>query len=148
MTIVRWTPFREFINMQERLNNFFRDDFQKDSETNNLSMTSWSPSTDIYETKDEYVFKLEVPGMTKDNIEIEFKDDTVIIKGEKKEETEVKKEDYHRVERICGSFSRSFNLPKNIDEKKIDASIKDGILELRIPKKEEAKAKAIPIKIK
>jgi HSP20 family protein len=148
MTIVRWTPFREFINMQERLNNFFRDDFQKDSETNNLSMTSWSPSTDIYETKDEYVFKLEVPGMTKDNIEIEFKDDTVIIKGEKKEETEVKKEDYHRVERTCGSFSRSFNLPKNVDEKRIDASMKDGILELRIPKKEEAKAKAIPIKIK
>lgn len=148
MNIVRWSPLRDFMNMQERLNQFFRDDFQKESEANNLSMTSWSPSTDIYETKDEYVFKIEVPGMTRDNIEIEFKDDTLIIKGERKEESEVKKEDYHRIERICGSFTRSFNIPKNVDEKKIDAAIKDGILELHIPKKEEAKAKAIPIKIK
>lgn len=148
MTVVRWTPFRDFLNMQERLNRFFRDDLQRETEPNELSMPSWSPSTDIFETKDEYVFKLEVPGMTKDNIEIEFKDDTLIIKGEKKEENQVKKEDYHRIERTCGSFTRSFNIPKNVDEKKIDASMKDGILELRIPKKEEAKAKAIPIKIK
>lgn len=125
-----------------------KGDFFRDGDANDMSMTSWSPATDIYETKDEFVFKLEVPGMTKDDIQIEFNNETLMIKGERKEEKEVKEDDYHRIERRCGTFTRSFNLPKNIDEKKIDASIKDGVLELRLPKKEEAKIKAIPIKIK
>jgi HSP20 family protein len=120
----------------------------KENDSNDFTMNSWSPLTDIYETKDDYVFKLEVPGMNKSDIQIEFANDTLNIKGERKEEKEINKEDYHRTERCCGSFSRSFNLPKNVDEKTIDASMKDGILELRISKKEEAKTRAIPIKIK
>ncbi|MCK4835685.1 MAG: Hsp20/alpha crystallin family protein [Candidatus Aminicenantes bacterium] len=148
MTLVRWKPYRELFNLQEKMNQMFRNDFLQDIDANELSMTSWSPLTDIFETKDEYVLRLEVPGMSKDDIQVEFNQDTLAIKGERKEEKEVKQEDFHRTERCCGTFTRSFNLPKNIDEKKIDASLKDGILELRIPKKEESKIKAIPIEIK
>lgn len=148
MTLLRWRPYQDLLSLQERMNQLMKGDFFKEGEPNDMSMISWSPATDIYETKDDFVFKLEVPGMTKDDIKIEFNNDTLIIKGDRKEEKEVKEDDYHRIERRCGTFTRSFNIPKNIDEKKIDASIKDGILELRLPKKEEAKAKAIPIKIK
>ena len=148
MTLLRWRPYQDLLNLQERMNQVMKNDFFRDGDANDMSMTSWSPATDIYETKDEFVFKLEVPGMTKDDIQIEFNKDTLVIKGERKEEKEVKEDDYHRIERRCGTFTRSFNLPKNIDEKKIDASMKDGVLELRLPKAEEAKVKAIPIKIK
>ncbi len=148
MNLVRWSPFRDFTDLQERFNQLLKTDMWKENDSNDFAMNSWSPSTDIYKTKDDYVFKLEIPGMNKDDIQIEFNNDTLTIKGDRKEEKEINKEDYHRTERCCGSFSRSFNLPKNVDEKNIDASMKDGILELRIPKKEEAKIKAIPIKIK
>ena len=148
MTLVRWRPFRDFTDLQERFNQILKADMWKENDSNDFAMNSWSPSTDIYETKDDFVFKLEVPGMNKDDIQIEFNNDTLNIKGDRKEEKEINKEDYHRIERCCGSFSRSFNLPKNVDEKTTDASMKDGILELRISKKEEAKTRAIPIKIK
>ena len=148
MTLVRWKPYRDFYNIQERFNRLLQSDFFKDADSDDISTSAWSPATDIYETEKEYVFKLEVPGLSRDNIQIEFKQDTLIVKGERNEETEVKKEDYHRIERCCGSFTRSFHIPQNIDDKKIEATMKEGILELRIPKKEEAQTKAIPIKIK
>lgn len=148
MTLLRWRPYQDLLSLQDRMNQILKSDFFKEGEANDMSMTSWSPATDIFETKDAYVFKLEVPGMKKEDIEIEFNNDTLVIKGDRKEEKEVKEDDYHRIERRCGGFTRSFNIPKNIDEKKIDASMKDGVLELRLPKKEESKTKAIPIKIK
>jgi HSP20 family protein len=148
MTLVRWKPFRDFGYLQNRFNQLLQEDMWKEDSSSELARSHWSPSTDIFETKNEFVFKLEVPGMNKDDIEIEFNKDMLTIKGEKKQEKEIKDEDYHRIERCNGSFSRSFNLPKNVDEKKIDASMKDGVLELRLPKMEEAKPKAIPIKIK
>jgi HSP20 family protein len=148
MTIVRWRPFSDLLNLHGRINQLFENEFRRDSEKDTLTPGAWTPPADIYETKDEYVFKLELPGISKDEINIEFANDTLTIKGERKEEKEVKQENYHRVERCCGSFVRSFSIPKNIDAGKIDATMKDGILELRVPKVEEAKAKAIPIKVK
>jgi HSP20 family protein len=126
----------------------FESEFRRDSEKDSLATGAWTPPADIYETKDEYVFKLELPGISKDEINIEFANDTLTIKGERKEEKEVKQEEYHRVERCCGSFVRSFSIPKNVDANKINATMQDGILELRVPKVEEARAKAIPIKVK
>jgi HSP20 family protein len=148
MTLVRWRPYRDFFNLQDRINRLFENDLFPEKSSEDVALSSWTPTTDIFETKDEYVLKLEVPGISKDDIQIDFNQETLTIKGERKEEKEVKKDEYHRIERCSGSFTRSFSLPKNVDEKKIDASMKDGILELRIPKKEESKAKAIPIKVK
>ncbi len=148
MTITRWKPFGDLINIHDRINRLFEDRFFKDSEMGSDSLLCWYPVADIYETKDEYVFKLEVPGLSKDDVSIEFYSNTLTVKGERKEEKDVKKEDYHRIESYCGTFSRSFSIPQNVDTAKISANMKDGILELRIPKIEEKKAKAIPISVK
>jgi len=149
MTLVRWNPFYELKKLSDSINQLFDENYLTEGEKGSgLSLTSWSPSTDIYETKDEYVFKIEVPGMNKDDVKVEFTEDTLTIKGERKEDKEIKKENFHRIERFFGSFQRSFTLPKNIDEKKIKAELKDGILELRVPKVEKSKTKAIPITIK
>jgi len=147
MTLTQWKPFGDLMSMHDRIHRFFGDEL-KDAEKGSESLATWYPITDIFETKDEYVFKLEVPGLEKDDINIEFNENTLTIKGEKKEEKEVKEENYHRVERFSGSFSRRFTIPRETDGNKIKASMKDGILELRIPKAEEKKAKAIPINIK
>ncbi len=149
MSLVRWNPFYELKKLSDSINQLFDESLLQEGERGSgFSLTSWSPSTDIYETKDEYVFKIEVPGMNKDDVKVEFTEDTLIIKGERKEEKDIKKENYHRIERFFGSFQRSFTLPKNIDVKKIKAELKDGVLELRVPKVEKAKTKAIPITIK
>jgi HSP20 family protein len=148
MTLVRWKPFGDIISMHDKINRLFEDAYHKDVGKYQDSLASWYPATDIFETKDDYVFKLELPGLSKEDINIEFSDNTLSIKGERKEEKEVKKENYHRIESYTGTFSRSFNLPKNVDANKINATMKDGILELRIAKAEEKKTKAIPITVK
>ena len=146
MSLTRWQPFGDLMSMHDRIHRFFGDE-SKDTEKGD-TLSTWYPTTDIYENKDEYVFKLEVPGLKKDDINIEFCDNTLTIKGEKKEEKEIKDENYHRVERFSGTFNRRFTLPKDTDGNKINASMKDGILELKIPKAEEKKVKSIPINIK
>ena len=145
MNLVRWKPFEDFMSMPRRFNRLFEDPFYKDFEKETETLPQWYPATDIYETEDGYVFKLEVPGLKKEEINIEFNENTLSIKGEKKEENEVKKEDYHRVESCSGTFSRSFALPHTIDHKKIDAKMKNGVLELRVAKAEEKKPKTITI---
>ena len=145
MNLVRWKPFEDFMSMPKRMNRMFGDTFFKDFDKETDTLAQWYPATDIYETKDDYVFKLEVPGLKKEDINIELTDDTLSIKGERKDEREVKKEDYHRVESCSGTFSRSFSLPNNIDSKKINATMKNGVLELRVAKAEEKKPKAITI---
>ena len=133
--------------MHDKINRLFQDAFY-DFDQGGDSLTSWYPAADIFETKDDYVFKLEVPGLSKDDVNIELNDNTLTIKGEKKEEKEIKKENYHRIESSSGKFSRSFTLPRNIDTKKVNAKMEEGILELRVAKAEDKKAKAIPISIK
>jgi len=146
MTLARWKPFGDLVSMHDRINRLFEDAF-KGFDQSTDSLASWYPSADIYETKDEYAFKLEVPGLSKDDVKIELNDNTLSISGEKKESNEVKKENFHRIESYSGKFSRSFSLPRNIDTKKINANMKNGVLELRIPKAEEQKTKAIPISV-
>ncbi len=147
MSIKKWQPFSELMNVYDRLNRLFDSDLFADFERER-SLAHWSPQTDIYETNESYVIKMELPGFKKDELSVEFNDDTLTVKGERKQDNEVKKENYHRIERYYGTFQRSFTLPRGIDAKKIDANLKDGILTLEIPKAEEAKAKAIPISVK
>lgn len=134
--------------MYDRWNRFFGEDLMDETSKNGLTPSAWRPMTDIYETKEAYVFKVELPGFKKEDVKVEFSGDTLSLRGERKQEEETKSENLHRLERSYGLFERSFTIPKNVDAKKIEASLKDGILVLTIPKLEEAQTKAIPISIK
>jgi HSP20 family protein len=148
MSLLRFRPYSDLWDMYGKINRLFEEDLKREGEETPMSTRCWAPATDIYETKDEYVFKLELPGISKDDVKVELEGANLRISGDRKEEKEVDKENYHRVERVCGSFARNFQLPKNANGEKVKANMKDGILELRIPKQEEAKAKSIPINIK
>lgn len=111
------------------------------------AMALRAPSLDVYEEKDDVVVKAELPGMKKEQIEVTVTGDMVTIKGEKKEEEEVKEKDYYRRERSYGAFSRSVALPCEVKGGEVKASFKDGVLEVRMPKTEEAKTKAVTVKI-
>ncbi|MEW6067916.1 MAG: Hsp20/alpha crystallin family protein [Nitrospirota bacterium] len=106
-----------------------------------------SPSVDIFDEKDEIVMKAELPGMDKDNVNINVTDNSITISGEKKKEEKVEKKDYYRIERSSGSFSRSFRLPSEIQTDKVKATFKNGVLEVRLPKTEEAKKKEVKVNI-
>jgi HSP20 family protein len=134
--------------MYDRWNRFFGEDLMDETSKNGLIPSAWRPMTDIYETKESYVFKVELPGFKKEDIKVEFSGETLTLRGERKQEEETKNENLHRLERSYGLFERSFTIPKNVDAKKIEASLKDGILVLTIPKVEEAQTKAIPITVK
>lgn len=108
---------------------------------------NWYPAVDIYETETEIVLQVEVPGMTKDQVNVEVDDGTLHLRGERKIEKDVKKESYHRVERIYGIFQRSFALPDTVDPDKVRATLVDGVLEIRIGKREQAKPKQIQVNI-
>jgi len=130
--------------MNKMFNNFFRGDIQDEDS----AFMAWTPAVDIAEHDDEYLVKVELPGVNKEDVKITIESNVLTIRGEKKQEKETKKENYHRVERNYGSFQRSFTLPSTVKSDKIDASYKDGILSISLPKAEEAKPKQIEVKVK
>jgi HSP20 family protein len=148
MGLIRWDPFRELSSLQERMNRLFSD-FRVRTPLGEEEITqgAWVPPVDIYETSDSIVLEAELPGLTKDNIVVEVKDSTLTLKGDKKFEREVKEENYHRVERSYGGFQRAFTLPSTVQQDKVKAKFRDGILEITIPKAEEAKPKQIKVDI-
>jgi HSP20 family protein len=111
------------------------------------SMSLEAPALDIYEQKDDLIVKAEIPGLTKDEIDITIEGNTLTIKGEKKKEEEVKEEDYYRCERTYGAFFRSVELPMAVQTDKVNASFKNGVLEIRLPKTEEAKKNVVKVKV-
>lgn len=140
--LVKWEPFRELDEIRsgfDRLLERFRTDFYGDR--------VWSPAVDITDTGDNLVIKAEVPGFDKKNINISLAGDTITISGKTQEEKEEKKAHYLYKERVTGSFTRSFTLPVPVDRNKVKATCKDGILEIILPKAEEAKAKEIKIDV-
>ena len=148
MRITKWQPYSDLVNIADRWNRFFNEEWFDESTKNGLVPSAWRPMTDIYETKESYVFKVELPGFKKEDIKVEFSGETLTLRGERKQEEETKNENCHRLERSYGLFERSFTIPKNVDSKKIDAALKDGVLVLTIPKREEEQTKAIPITVK
>ena len=106
-----------------------------------------APALDVYEQKDDLIVKAEIPGLTKDEIDISLEGNTLTIKGEKKKEEEVKEEDYYRCERTYGAFSRSVELPVAVQTHKVNAAFKNGVLEIRLPKTEEAKKSVVKVKV-
>lgn len=147
MALMRWDPFKELLTLQERMNRLFDEVLPKAREEEGLARGVWSPAVDIYETEDSIVLKAELPGINKDDVSVEIKDNVLVLKGEKRFEKDVKEENYHRMERAYGAFQRSFTLPNIVDKDKIKAKYKDGILEVVLPKAEEAKPKQIKVEV-
>ena len=145
----RWSPYKELEEMEKRLSTIFgRSPMGTDGEKKEaISVTEWSPLVDISEDDKEYVVKAEIPEMKKEDIKINVHDDVLTVSGERKYEKEEKGKKYHRVERAYGSFMRSFALPENADGSKINAEYKDGVLKVHLPKSEQAKKKAIEVKV-
>ena len=147
MAIVRWEPFRDLVASQRDFDRLFREAFSPVFGEGELSTRTWAPPVDIYENGDNLVLKAELPGVDPKEVEIRVEDNTLYLKGERKFEKEVKEENYHRVERSYGAFTRTFSLPNTIDSDKVQAEYKDGVLTLTMPKKEEAKPKTIKINV-
>ncbi|MCP5048683.1 MAG: Hsp20/alpha crystallin family protein [bacterium] len=147
MMLTHRKPMTNLLSVNDWVDRFFQDDFFKDDWKATDVWSGGYPTTDVFETKDEYVFKLEVPGLSNDDIQIELTGNILTVKGEHKEESNVEEGNYRHTERFNGTFNRSFTLPGEADGNKIDAAMKDGVLELRIPKAEEKKVKSIPISV-
>ena len=148
MALVRWDPFRDLFTLQDRMNRLFEDSLTRNKVyEESLATGIWSPPVDIYETAQAIVMRAELAGLTKNDVSIEIKESTLILRGERKFEKDIKEENYHRIERSYGSFSRTFSLPQTVDPSKVSATFKDGLLEIVIPKtKEAARPKQIEIK--
>ncbi len=146
MAATRWDPFRELLTLQERLDKMYRDIERTRSEEDFVS-SAWTPPVDIFELGEKFVLKLEIPEVDKESIDIKINDNELTIRGERKLESGIEPDNYHRMERGYGTFTRSFSLTKTIDAAKIKASIKDGILRIELPKKEEVKPKQIKIEL-
>lgn len=141
-------PWRDFGSLQDRINRLFDDTLRGTTEGDEQLMRgAWAPAVDIHESENGFTVTADLPGVNKEDIKIDLKDNTLTISGEKKFEEKTPKENYIRIERSYGNFVRSFSMPNNIDSGKIKATFKDGTLELNIPKKEEAKPKQITIDV-
>ncbi|HTN42493.1 MAG TPA: Hsp20/alpha crystallin family protein [Nitrospiria bacterium] len=149
MPPIRWDPFRDLLSLQERMNKLFEDSLvRSSSQLGDSSEGTWTPVVDILEKDDAIILKAELPGVRLDDVDLQIKDDVLILKGERHFEKETKKENYHRIERSYGTFSRSFTLPGIVDQSGISAKLKDGILEVKLPKARSTESKPIPIEIK
>ncbi len=146
MDLIQWRPFREVSRLRSEMDRLWDDYFGPGRRALRPMEEDWMPAVDISETGDKITVKAEVPGLEAKDIEIAMVGDTLTIKGEKKLEREEKEENYHMVERSYGSFTRAMKLPATVDADKVEASYKNGVLTVVLPKKEEVKPKAIEIK--
>lgn len=146
MAITRWDPFRDLNILQERMNRVFEDAAVRGWKSDEPSATtSWSPAVDIYETDSEIMVQAELPGVDRKDIALQLENNVLTLKGDRRFEKETNQENYHRIERSYGGFSRAFTIPTIVDEDKIRADYRDGILKIALPKKEQVKAKQIKI---
>lgn len=140
--LIRWDPYRDLVTMRELMDRVF------DRSLSNVTSSGWdlNLALDVIENPDEFVVKASIPGINPDDLDITYNDRTLTIKGELKESKEISEERYHLRERRFGSFARSINLPTNIDADQIAANYESGVLELHLPKTEEAKPRRIQVK--
>lgn len=151
MALVRWQPFRDLVSLQERMNQMFEGsaarNFPRAGSEEDWVTGSWAPAVDIHEHEGNLVLKAEIPGVDPKKVDIRLENNILTLSGERIFEGDVKRDNYHRVERSYGAFSRAFTLPSVVDQERIAAEYKDGILTLTLPKKEEAKPKQIAISV-
>jgi HSP20 family protein len=148
MTVItRWDPFREFSTLQDRLNRLFRESYGPEGREESLTTTSFAPAVDVYEDEHNVTLKIEVPGIDEKDIDVRIENNVLTVHGERKFDKEEKEENFRRVERQYGSFTRTFTLPTTVDAEKVAANYDKGILKIALPKKAEAKPKQIKVNV-
>jgi len=146
MTVLtRFEPYREFATLQDRLNRLFQSSFGESQDS--LTTSSFSPAVDVYEDEHAVNLKIEVPGIDEKDLDIRVENNTLTVHGERKFEKEEKEENFRRVERQYGSFTRSFSLPQTVDSENVSANYDKGMLKISLPKKAEAKPKQIKVNV-
>jgi len=141
----QWNPLQDLIFLQDRMNRLFEDATQRRAQTDSgdeFERADWTPAADVYEVESGYVIAIDVPGIARDAVEIDVDDNRLIVKG-----TRVVEESKHRAERPRGKFLRTFTIPGSVDQGAIGAEYKDGVLQIRLPKRQEQKAQKVVIKV-
>ena len=144
-TITRWEPFRNLFSLQEQVNRLFDSTFP--SHRDESTLTAWAPAVDVFETEDELVIKADLPDVAEKDLDVQIENNMLTIRGERKFEQKVKEENYLRMERAYGSFSRSFSLPNTVNTEAIKAEYKDGVLNVTLPKRAESKPKQVKVAV-
>ncbi len=145
--LTRWDPFREFVTIQDRMNRLFRDSYGPEGKDESLATTAFAPPVDVYEDEHNITLKIEVPGIDEKDIDVRIENNTLTVHGERKFEKEEKEENYRRVERQYGSFTRTFTLPNTINQESVEADYDKGVLKVKLAKKAEAKPKQIKVNV-
>src|SRR5246127_34001 len=148
MTVItRWDPFREFSTLQDRMNRLFRESYGPAGREESLTTSRFAPPVDVYEDEHNVTLKIEVPGIDEKDIDVRIENNVLTVHGERKFEKEEKEENFRRVERHYGGFTRTFTLPTTVDAEKVTANYDKGVLKIALPKKAEAKPKQIKISV-
>lgn len=145
MSIVRYDPFRDLRTLQEEVNRLFSTNLTRAFGDEGIGRGAWAPSVDIYENKDQIVLEAELPGMKQDDFDLSIENNVITLRGERKFEKTDEGDNYHRVERSYGSFTRSFTLPQTVTPEGATAEYNNGVLRVTLPKREETKARRIQV---
>ena len=148
MAVVKWDPLRDLLSIQDRMNRLFEQTLSRSRTEEGIAASTWSPAVDIYETSETIVMKAELPGLSREDIEIHIRENTLTLRGERRFAKDVQQENYLRIERVYGAFQRNFTLPATIQQDKIRAVFRDGVLELTLPKAKETEPKEIAIEVR
>jgi HSP20 family protein len=146
MTITRYDPFRDLRNLQEEVNRLFTGNVGRAYDDEGITRGAWSPNVDIYENKEQLVLEAELPGMKREDFELSIENNVITLRGERQFEKRDESDNYHRVERAYGSFTRSFTLPNTVSGEGASADYRNGVLRVTLPKREETKARRIEVK--
>ena len=148
MSVVRWDPFRNITTLQDRINRLFEDAFPRAAgEDEDLSLSAWRPAVDIFETASGVAILVDLPGVNKEDVSVEVKENILTIKGERMATEAVDDSKYYRRERTCGNFQRSFALRGAVAPDTIKASFRNGVLKIELPKPEEEKPRQVSVNI-
>ena len=148
MAIVRWDPFRDVAELQNRINRIFDESFGQPRKTDDdLQANTWRPAVDIYEAENGVVLAVELPGVKKEDVSVEVKDDVLTLKGERPANPDISEDSYYRRERFFGPFKRSFSLHQNIQPDLIKATFKDGVLQIEIPRPMREQPKQVTVNV-
>jgi HSP20 family protein len=146
MSIVRYDPFRDLRTLQEEVNRLFTGSMPRTFDDEGIARGAWSPSVDIYENKEQIVLEAELPGMKREDFDLSVENNVITLRGQRQFEKQDDSDNYHRVERAYGNFTRSFTLPNTVTAEGANAEYKNGVLRVTLPKREETKARRIEIK--
>ena len=145
MTIMRYDPFRDLRTLQEEVNRLFSTNMSRAFDDEGIGRGAWAPSVDIYENKDHIVLEAELPGMNQEDFDLSIENNLLTLRGERKFEKTDENDNYHRVERSYGAFTRSFTLPQTVSAEGATAEYNNGVLRVTLPKREETKARRIQV---